>query len=318
MILDFFQGPMDGDTWESLCDSCYRMRYQEFGYQKIPAIHGGDAGVEGYTGSGIVYQCYYPERSYTDDELYEHYRDKMTADISKLLSPDNVRRLVAYGVPPIKEWHFVIPEYRDGRILQHAHNKQQEVLEKKTRDKDTYINIDASFQIIIKIASDFTVELSKTIRHNLHDAKLNLAFRHTGEIDWLKCTSEKADNIRRKIKAIMGQEIPDDNEDYQDMVKYYIEAYIKGIELLERLRVCFPEICEEILILAASYKGEVSVKSKLNTNNTVNYDIFNKILNDFQTKIERDFNYLTSAAIAELKQDLIAEWLADCSLQFKG
>jgi hypothetical protein len=46
MILDFIGGTLDGDAWESLCDSCYRMRYQEENYQKIQANQGGDAGVE--------------------------------------------------------------------------------------------------------------------------------------------------------------------------------------------------------------------------------------------------------------------------------
>ena len=49
MILDFFEGKLDGDTWEELCQSCYRIKYQEQHYMEIPAVHGGDAGIEGFT-----------------------------------------------------------------------------------------------------------------------------------------------------------------------------------------------------------------------------------------------------------------------------
>lgn len=41
MILDFFDGKLDGDSWEDICQSCYRIRYQEHHYTEIPAVQGG-------------------------------------------------------------------------------------------------------------------------------------------------------------------------------------------------------------------------------------------------------------------------------------
>lgn len=43
MILDFFDGNLDGNSWEELCQSCYRLRYQNQHYTEIPAVQGGDA-----------------------------------------------------------------------------------------------------------------------------------------------------------------------------------------------------------------------------------------------------------------------------------
>ena len=83
-ILNLIEGNMNGDAWEDLCVRCYRMKYQEQHYVAIPAVHKGDAGIEGYTKSGIVHQCYCPERSYSDNELYDHQRDKLSADIKKI------------------------------------------------------------------------------------------------------------------------------------------------------------------------------------------------------------------------------------------
>lgn len=73
MILDFFEGKLDGDAWENLCQACYRIRYQQQHYTEIPAIHGGDAGIEGFTRNGIVNQCYCPERDYSDEDLYINF-----------------------------------------------------------------------------------------------------------------------------------------------------------------------------------------------------------------------------------------------------
>lgn len=85
-IMTFIEGYMNGDAWEELCVSCYRLKYQTQNYTAIPAVHGGDAGIEGFTCNGIVHQCYCPEREYDDKELYEHQRDKLTADIEKLMN----------------------------------------------------------------------------------------------------------------------------------------------------------------------------------------------------------------------------------------
>ena len=38
-MLDFIQQYLTGEEWEKLCNSCYRMKYQEEGYQEIPAAY---------------------------------------------------------------------------------------------------------------------------------------------------------------------------------------------------------------------------------------------------------------------------------------
>lgn len=318
MILDFIDGTLDGNSWEDLCDSCYRIRYQGEHYQKVQAVLGGDAGIEGFTKSGIVYQCYCPEREYSDDELYEHLRNKMTRDISKLTNLDYAKRLKSLGINNIKEWHFVIPQYKDPRIIQHAEIKRKEVLDLKCKKPQEYDYINENFIIVIKVAEDFRIELTTIIRKTLTDVKLNLAFYHDGKVEWEQCDSEKVKNIQRKVKAVMNIEIEDD-EDYKEIVGIYIEAYIKGIEILKNLRVSYTEIYEDIYRLEQSYKREVSLKTKMNTDSSINSKIFNEIMNDFELKLKEVFSsYLSIPSIMELKIDLISSWLADCSMQFRS
>ncbi len=314
-ILSFIEGYMTGNAWEDLCVKCYRIRYQCDNYIAVPAVQRGDAGNEGFTNKGIVHQCYCPERQYSDNELYDHQRDKLTADIEKLMK--NADRLRALGVPPVKEWHLNIPEYKDSRILIHAETKRQEVLSaKKDKPKD-YAHIADDFHIVIKIAEDFTPEISRIIRTNLSDIKLNLAIRHSDTPDWSKCDSEKVANIRRKIKAVML--VDDDNESLNQVVGIYVDCYISGLEIMNNLRVNFPEIYEDVFQLEQSYKREVSIKTLMNTDKSMNRSLFSDILDDFQSKLERDFSQrFTEASIGELKQDLVASWLADCSMEFRS
>lgn len=321
-IMRFIEGYMTGNAWEELCVKCYRIRYQSAHYTAIPAAYKGDAGIEGYTRNGIVHQCYCPEREYSDDDLYEHYRDKMTTDLEKLISPkhassyaDRLRRL---GVPPIREWHFNIPEYKDHRILAHAEAKKQEILAAKAANPAGFGHIHNDFAIIIKQAEDFTPEISQIIRTNLTDMRLNAVIQHTGTPDWSKCDSQKVENIRRKIKAVMQCD-EDAADTLNEVVNIYIEYYICGLENMTALRQDFPEIYEDLYKLEQSYKNEVRIQTLMHTDRSMNKDLFERILDKFQTKLEKDFaRIFTIASIGELKQDLIASWLADCSMEFRS
>lgn len=315
-IMSFIEGYMTGNAWEDLCVQCYRIRYQNDDYTVIPAAYGGDAGIEGFTNKGIVHQCYCPERAYSDNDLYDHQRNKLTTDIEKLMK--NGDRLRALGVPPVTEWHLNIPEYKDSRILAHAETKRQEVVKAKEEKPEDYVHIADDFHIVIKTAEDFTPEISRIIRTTLTDMRLNLAIQHSDTPDWSKCDSEKVANIRRKIKAVMLV-YDDANEAVNQVVGIYVDCYISGLEIMNNLRINFPEIYEEIFQLEQSYKREVSIKTFMNTDKAMNRSLFENILNDFQSKLERDFSRrFTEATIGELKHDLVASWLADCSMEFRS
>lgn len=315
MILNFIRDNLDGDTWEKWCDDCYRDRYQSDNFTKIPASHSGDAGIEGFTMSGVVYQCYCPEKNYTDNELYEHLRDKVTRDIGKLICKDNAKRICDIGVHHIKEWHFVIPEYKDKRIVEHLETKRLEVLEAKAGDLTTFSHIDDDIRLVIKTAEDFKVELVRLIRNPLVDIKLNAAVKSIESVDWTLCDIDKIENIKRKLKAIMG---PDEDDDFEDMLKFWAEAYLKGIEIMNELQISCGAIYEELFELEQQYKSDVSVKSKMNRDKSLNYAIFNEILDKFEETLNNEFTCFSTATIKELKRDLVSGWLADCSLQFKA
>lgn len=255
-VLQFIEGYMNGNAWEELCVMCYRMRYQNEHYTPISAAQGGDGGIEGFTQNGIVHQCYCPEKDYSDEDNYTHMRDKMTKDIGKLLKSDYVKKLKEWGVPPIKEWHFVIPEQKDSRIVKHAETKRKEVLAAKKANPTFYTNIDDDFKVIIKCAEDFLLEISRIVLAPHKDYLLNLAIRDAVELDYTKCDSEKVNNIKRKIKAIKNTN-NDEDIDVVFLVNHYIESYLSGLAILNKLRLNFPEIHESLIELEQSCKKDV-------------------------------------------------------------
>lgn len=314
-MIEFIQQYLTGEEWEKLCNSCYRMRYQEEGYQEIPAAYRGDGGIEGFTKTGIVYQCYCPEKEYTDDDLYNHMRNKMTKDIAKFISPGYEKVLKEMGVRDVHKWQFVVPQYKDKRILVHAEKKRTEVLEYREKHMEQCDYIADDFTIDVKVASDFKVEISRIVRNDL-GVKLDFTVLRNDKIDWSGCDSQKVDNVKRKIRAVMNN-IDETDEDYLDMVNYYMESYVIGHELMEKVRTSDIELYEQILELEQAYKRDVAVKTKTNTDSSMNYQLFSKILDDFQNTLEKKFPYLTASSIGELKDDMVSSWLADCSMQFK-
>lgn len=304
---------LNGDSWEKLCQKCYKLKYANANYREIPANPGGDAGIEGFTSTGIVNQCYYPEGNYTDKEYYENLRDKMTADIKKLLDPDYKTRLIAFGVPIIKQWHFLIPEYRDNKILIHAKNKTDEVKQKIESNPEQYDYISDQFEIVVQEAENLQAEIYQVSVADAWKNKLDIT---TGvkEANWIDCPSEKIENIKRKIAAI--KQVNEDDE-IEDMVRIYAEAYIRGIDLMTKLSESYKDLFCDLQLMLKKYKKKVEKMTALNPNSNENYSLFMSILEEFEFELDERFPSLNDNSTAELVEDLIGTWLADCSLKFK-
>jgi hypothetical protein len=305
---------IDPDLWEEMIDSCYRIRYQDEGYQKVPAIYLGDFGIEGYTHNGIVYQCWCPKKEYSDDQLYDKQRDKMTEDINKLIN--NGKGLKSIGIDKIKEWHFVVPEYRDKRILKHRTDKKKEVLEAKKIKKLDYIH--SNFNILIKTEEDFYKEIN--ILLNIDKSfKYDFSFNHTGEINWDDCSSEKVENIKRKLKAILTSDSDEiDEERLKRLLGIYVSYYKKGIEILNQIQISNPELYESISKISHTYKIQAQVKCDMNNNRSINRTLFNSIIDEFESNLKEAFGkIMTTTSVAELKNDLVSSWLADCHMEFR-
>lgn len=322
MLSEYLPVELDGDTWERICQDCYRLRYQEEHYQKIEATHGGDTGIEGYTKTGIVFQSYCPEKVYDSQSLYEHLRDKVTKDIGKLIEKKNMLKQKELGINSIKEWHFVTPICEDSRMLSHLEKQRRRVIKLKKdfqasdKDEEQQLSnhIHENFSVVLKIADDFKPEIYRLARNSYLDLGIDFVRDHSREVDYTLCDSEKVDNVTRKVKAIMNS---DDDELIKKMINFYMSAYLSGIEILEDLRANFPDLHIDLIKLRDSYKNKAMRKINMNPDASANYNVFDKVLDEFEDKIKNVFvNVITEASSAEICLDIVAGWLADCTMEF--
>jgi hypothetical protein len=320
-------GYLNGDKWDELCKKCYRLKYSNV-YYDIPAILGGDSGIEGYTSSGVVHQCYCPERDYSDKEANEHYIKKLTTDIGKLLKNGN--RLKAFGVGCISEWHFNIPYYTDNRLVVHMNSKTKEVVEAKNREPNKYDYIADNFRISLVTADSLLMEINKVLNVTISDfrAKFDLADDDDfPDGEFVKANLQKADEdtdlnffktIHKKMKILTN--IDDDNDDsIESLVRGFCRDLVVGRTILSSFTYTYPDIGASINVLNRSLKREISYLTKAISDKSMNKALFTEVFIRYQAALEDNFSkVMTNDSIINLKHHLIAGLLADCSMYFRS
>ena len=88
--------------------------------------------------------------------------------------------------------------------------------------------------------------------------------------------------------------------------------------MLNDLRLSFPDVHKSLVELEQSCKEDAFVRTRIVTDISDNSKIFNELLVEFEEKLKEQFSTtIDLASISEIKCDLIASWLADCSMEFR-
>ena len=68
-------------------------------------------------------------------------------------------------------------------------------------------------------------------------------------------------------------DIDEEDEDFKQIVDTYVVSYIKGLEIMRMLRMSYAAIYEDVYSLEQAYKKQVSLKTGMNTNKSMNSQI---------------------------------------------
>ncbi|KKK35696.1 hypothetical protein WN59_02405 [Salinicoccus sediminis] len=316
MVINWLDYKLDGNRWETLCLDICRIIYKEEYFHEVPAHYKGDGGIEGFTKSklGVVIQCYCPDDPNLDhNKLYESQRDKVTKDIQKII--DNHGILKKIGVAKITRWIFMVPEYKDKRILEHCQNKQRMILKAKENNPKDLEYISEDFQVHIKVAADFKTEIARLIRTEITDVKLDIPELEEESINWETLDSEKSKNVSRKMKAISST-TEENPERSRKLIDYHIKRYIFGKTTLEKLSNEYPDIWNDVMKIERVFKNKVKEKTLLSYNHEMNLKTYNALSDEFEESLNVELKYLTTETSMMLAQSIISSWLADCHMEF--
>jgi len=297
-------GEVDGEGWENYCQKLLKLKYgSSEGYQEVPARYGGDLGIEGFTQTGLAFQCYCPEGEPSHKELYEGQRNKVTRDISKLLKNETeLKRLL--GRILVKEWQFLTPSYDSKELIAHCTKKTQEV---RSSGK-THVSHD--FTILIRTEPDFFPERAILISAGHGQISPDAAPVSGEEVDeWKASNNEYFITLEEKL----GKIIPDkDNRNIQtiDMIK----CYLIGQNILENIRKEFPSHYEKIINLKNATESSVKIASALSNNPG---EHLKHTLSEYRKSIDSQLNKsVDHSTVMRLGQEAIADWLICCPLNF--
>ena len=294
-------GQMNGDAWEDYCQKLLRLKYTD--YQEVPAQFGGDLGIEGFTRSGTVFQCYSPDEDLGGVELYEKQRDKITRDIAKLTK--NAIAISRLGVGTIREWHFLTPSYNNRELLSHCRKKENEVLIKGLPQ------VDNNFQIYLRTENDYLPQIQQII--GTGQLRVNPLTTEPA-LDELDTLLNSENEIVLNIKYKLGR-LPLPSAQSEQLVQQLVCSYVVGQNELEALNERFPEIYQVVVQLKAAKEKQLGIR--VLSAQAGHGSILNQVLEEYEGKLMHDFSAtLTSALIAILSTEAIADWLRRCPLDF--
>lgn len=293
-------GQMDGDMWEEYCQKILRLRYED--YQKVPAQFGGDYGIEGFTRSGIVFQCYCPDEDPSGRDLYKKQRDKITRDIKKLVK--NASAISALGAGTIREWHFLTPDYNNRNLLSHCRSKESEVRSKSLE------TVHSGFTICIK--TDDTYMLERQIYIGAGGPRVPPSGEEPPleELEKLLTSDNKIVlNIKTKLEKLALA-----SRHRADLIIQSVKGYIVGKYELQILNEKFPSTYESVVQLKSATESQLPILLSGSDNHG---NILRDILQGYEGKLSTEFSgSLSSALITRLSTEAISDWLRRYPLDF--
>lgn len=301
-------GLFDGDSWERLCQVCFRLKYEQEGYQPIEASP-GDFGIEGFTRTGKVFQCYCPESDYSADELYNKQRDKITYDLRKLQTYD--KELLKYlGSVKINQWIFVSPASRKKELIEHCVAKAEEYRKKKLS------HLAATFDVLFHDIDFFSKELPVALGQV--KIKMELPSKSIDEQDasnWSVTQGTLVANAIRKHRARFNPIPADIDERIETLTSGSIKYYLEGYDKLRNWETQYQTRYERFQLITAHYEKRVKEKCLFSVSD--HNKMLDEIKKELIDKIQLEFSELGSITVEDLADHIMAKWILECPIDFR-
>lgn len=298
-------GPMDGNTWEGLCQIVYRKRYSTY-QEMVPSP--GDWGIEGFMlGHGIAIQCYCPKQEYDTSTLHTKQVGKITKDLNKLKEYQN-EIASRIGDEKIKQWIFITPRIAKNHIYSHVRTKETEV-----RGWNLDI-LDDDFQILIHDIGHYLSEFRviQTLRGEL----LIFSESQKDSLEKTENSTEYEENINRKnkIRSIRGGNY--NLNTHKRLNKITTDKFLLGDELIRKIEKQSPSLYKSLNRVINQYENEIEEVS-LTWEGTAS-SLLEKVSTQLKERLEKDDNIggvIVDSDLNQIVDHIISKWIALCPLE---
>jgi len=303
-------GTFDGNKWESVSQLCFKNNFREESYQEIKATP-GDFGIEGFTRTGKVFQCYCPNEHYSTKDLYENQRDKISKDLKKLKTYQKQLKKVL-GTTKIKKWYFVTPIYAKNDIVQHCSRKKEEV---KSWNLSIIDNND--FEVIFEDISFLHPFLNTAIENS--KIKINVApatqIESSDKLKWKGSKISLIENSQKKNTHRINKTSSNLDSKLDKLVDKNVENYLEGNNILIKWKEDYPIDYEFFLDITSSIESEVEERCITSTKEPSElYEEFRALL---KNELQNSYKNLAPQMIAKLTNWALADWIFRCPINFE-
>lgn len=295
-----FKEDMDGDSWEKFCEDMLRHHYGFENFFSVPARDRGDFGIEFFTTCGTIFQCYFPDPSYSMPEYKKHIQTKINNDLGKLKDYEPGITTMLDGIK-IKRWVLLIPEIKTKDFISYCAKKKKETIDKSIG----YID---STAFIVKVETDASFPESSLFAREVQVREINISVAAPDESvvnEWMSEHSVFNGNLNTKIGVIADQDVDGIR---QVMIGYYVQLE----ELLDAYRESYPNIHDQISKMA------VHNLTVLKNNNLFKKKPASEIFDDLMVKNREAFDKMALSGNNKeiLSMGHLSKWLAECNMRF--
>lgn len=302
-------GDFIGTTWEEFCQICFKRKYENEGYQEMPAWQ-GDLGIEGFTRTGILFQCYCPDEEYAPDELYDRQRDKITKDLGKLISNQADLKLYLKQIK-VKQWIFVTPGYKKKDIVRHCRDKADELRRLKLP------LLDDNFDVLIHDIDFFAAEIPLVLDYRKRKIEINpITLKSDIEIaDWRTSQITLVNNAIRKHGQRLSQSVQNRDEKINILTQLSIKNFLNGNFTIKTMQQKFPQEYEKFVRVVSDFEAKVEELCIVNIDE--NNKLYKEIEETLNYKLREAFSYIDQNTLDRLTEQVLADWILRCPIKFE-
>lgn len=213
---------LEGDDWERFCVQALEHRHGN-AFQKVPARHSGDYGLDGYIREATIFQFFGDQSGTSSTQRAKAQKRKLRDELPKLRkNAEPIGRLVGAGV---REYVYLVSRLEDKSVIEYAGERERELRSWKL----AYLADDC--RIVIKDIDYLRHEWE--LLYGAVRSKLDLPDTVADDADvdeWLSGDDPLITTLRDKLTVIVADnDVPNWS---RRMVRYRLEE----LDLMDQLR----------------------------------------------------------------------------------
>jgi len=294
----------DAKTWENYFKDIVRLHYKPANYRDIPDKHCGDFGIECFTLSGHVFQCYLPDQTADIDKLVKAQRNKINKDINKLTRKYISDLTKLFGDIKISRWILATSSSESAKLAQYCAQKSIAVRNLGL----AYIASD--FEILIHTENEYPVEVKQLKKeHYLMAVDIEVTDKESA-IDWISDNMEFLAKFNLKIPKF----IPEIAK-HEAIKQHLIQKYLDYQNFMTVLESEWPDIHNVVYINAERREANLYERFILEPD-MLPHDVIKNELIKLESDVCQEIKTFKPSDIDIIKWGVVSDWLIRCPLDF--